>query len=307
MHPTPRTRLSLRAALVAGAVSLAACGSDGTPATAPIPERPAGTFAATVTGGATLSLTGGAFFGNGADGQAGWSITLASTDGQSVIALYVPSGALPKAQNYPIVPRRDPEAPTSVSGVFHLPAAQDGFIELRGGVVRVTRATATVVVGEIEVRARGRLTGSDAEQDVFITAPFHAVVSPSAPNVPVGGMYGLTKTPAGAWPTVFDGVIPIDSISTGRWTSYAENGVLTLSADGTYLHTVTLRHFLNGTPAFVVSWVDHGLWTRSGTSIHFDSDVYQNRWYTGRVRPGGVDVTYDFTEEGFPATITYLR
>lgn len=215
-------------------VALAACGDD---ATQPGGEPAAQTFTASVTGGLTRALTGGAHFGRAADGQPGdgFAITLATPDGKVQLFLAQPAGALPAPGTYEIVARHAPDAPDHVTGMLLLPEAVDGWFDVRSGTVRVTRATATEVVGTIELRARGRLTGAADSVDIVFAGAFHAAFGALAPALPVSGPFILQRDAAGNWPVLFDGPIPTGvGNATAHLHVIARDGTLTLGADGRY-------------------------------------------------------------------------
>lgn len=73
----------------------------------------------------------------------------------------------------------------------------------------------------------------------------------------------------------------------------ARSGELQLNTDGSYQQAVRYFARIHGTVGFGGTWTDHGLWTRQGDSLFFDSEFVEAQNYAGELTELGMEITQD--------------
>jgi hypothetical protein len=169
---------------------------------------------------------------------------------------------------------------------------------------RAVRTAAVVLVSALLV-ACGSDEATAPRQAKPPTPPAEA---PPTDSLPTDTLPTTPSSVAGIWTSrLIDGKPLPTSIAGGTdegitWELRVLQDTLVIAANGRWVQRVRTRQTQSDGFNFSAVWGDRGIWTREGSTIHFESDWIENVAFDAELRADGtLVVMHDFTFDERPA------
>ena len=134
-----------------------------------------------------------------------------------------------------------------------------------------------------------------------------SVVGVEKPDQPVG-TFALTEAAGKALPSkVFEGILLDENDNFYTMTYEAKSGYLSIDSEGNYEHRVFHDVRIDGQLTTDGRWVDRGKCTITANAVDCISNLLENVTFKATFSGGALEMTQDFTGEGFAASYRYVR